>query len=92
MSDYPEHDKLVAISDKSQVIGSFIEWLENEKEIRLCTFVPARREDRIWIAEGYTPINESINDLLAEFFNIDQNKINQEKENMIKKLQELKSH
>ncbi len=27
MSDYPEHDKLSAISDKSQAIGEFLDWL-----------------------------------------------------------------
>lgn len=28
MSDYPEHDKLHAISEQSQVCGEFLEWLQ----------------------------------------------------------------
>lgn len=28
MNGYPEHEKLRAISDKSQAIGEFLEWLE----------------------------------------------------------------
>lgn len=28
MSEYPEHDKLRAIRDKSQAIGEFLDWLE----------------------------------------------------------------
>ena len=34
-SKYPEHEKLSAISDKSQACGEFIEWLGYEKGIVL---------------------------------------------------------
>ena len=40
MSDYPEHDKLSAISDQSQACGEFVEWL-NSRGISLMTW----RED-----------------------------------------------
>lgn len=30
MSDYPEHDKLVAVKEQSQAIGEFIEWLPSQ--------------------------------------------------------------
>jgi len=30
VSDYPEHDRLAAISDQSQVCGEFLEWLQSE--------------------------------------------------------------
>jgi len=30
VSDYPEHDKLQAISDRSQAIGEFLEWLQDK--------------------------------------------------------------
>lgn len=30
MSDYPEHDKLSKIKDRSQAIGEFLEWLSGQ--------------------------------------------------------------
>ena len=30
MSDYPEHDRLAAISDQSQTCGEFLEWLQED--------------------------------------------------------------
>jgi hypothetical protein len=30
MSDYPEHDKLTKVSDESQSIGAFLEWLSTQ--------------------------------------------------------------
>lgn len=33
MSQYPEHDKLHVIVDKSQTIGQFVDWLHEEQNI-----------------------------------------------------------
>ena len=30
MSTYPEHEKLRAVKDRSQTIGEFVEWLEDQ--------------------------------------------------------------
>lgn len=30
MTDYPEHDKMLAVQDKTQAIGEFVEWLESQ--------------------------------------------------------------
>lgn len=44
MSKYPEHDKLSEVSDKSQVCGEFLEWLQGGYEgspspsIQLCVW------------------------------------------------------
>ena len=32
---YPEHEKLKAVAHESQTVGSFLEWLENEKHVEL---------------------------------------------------------
>lgn len=35
MSDYPEHDKLMAVREESQTLGEFIEWLPTA-DLRIC--------------------------------------------------------
>jgi hypothetical protein len=88
---YPEHEKLHAITDKSQAIGEFVDWLDAEKSIVL-----ARRHehgDDCRSEEGFLMCGYSTNDLipagvriqtlLAEFFGIDEEKIEREKREML---------
>lgn len=35
MSEYPEHDKLTKVSEKTQAIGDFLEWIGAERSARL---------------------------------------------------------
>lgn len=123
MSDYPEHEKLQSISDHSQVIGEFVEWLAGEKGIHLgewerqidCGWrsastvggVPRLRcragqlithmgeengdECEVCDGTGYVerieprmfPVNRGITNLLADFFDIDLDKIEVEKRAML---------
>lgn len=69
MSDYPEHDKLSAISDQSQTIGEFLDM----GDWTLCRF------DREW--DEFRPV--SIEAALAEWFGIDRAKIAAEKDAML---------
>lgn len=77
MSEYPEHEKLKAIADKSQAIGDFLEW--------------ATQTHGLWLAEpvpnslhGYfAPTGKRTVGLLAEFFDIDEDKIEAEKRAML---------
>ena len=73
--EYPEHEKLSKIKNESQAIGEFVEWLEG-KGIELCAIPPE-------FDHTYLPIHRSINDLLAEHFSIDLDKIEQEKRQML---------
>lgn len=70
MSDYPEHDKLSAISDQSQVIGEFTDWAMGKGYIEKPSFKPTQ-------------------DILAEFFGIDQEKLEEEKRAMLASLRQL---
>ena len=102
-SNYPEHDKLAAISDKSQVIGEFLDWVADEKKIIRARWL---EKETNWVEgdEGfgtryheehdavgrYETIREhlaqdttSVQDLLAEFFNIDRDIIETEKRQML---------
>lgn len=86
MSDYPECDKLSSISAESEKIGEFIDWLSSQG-IQLCTWVENHR--KIITGGDYFPTNMNITELLAQYFDIDLQKIEQEKRAMLDKLREL---
>ncbi len=75
---YPEHEKLQKIQDKTQTVGEFLDWLVNEREVVLAKWIDGTLEERL------APINPSIQDLIAEFFGVDQNKLEAEKRAMLK--------
>lgn len=82
-SCYPEHDKLLALSDKSQVIGEFLQWLRSEgMEIAYWRTSPNAVEPRL------TVLSKSINSLLAKYFDINQDKLDREKADMVRRLRE----
>ena len=72
MDRYPEHEKLKAVSDKSQSIGEFIEWLQHEKGIELAEWGGSR-------GTALVPCMQSMISLLAEFFGIDRDILESEK-------------
>lgn len=86
---YPEHEKLQAIRDKSEAIGDFIEWLRNIKKFTLAKWYKMTDdedgEDRLM------PEFPSIEKLLAEYFNIDLNKLAAEKMAMLEECRKANS-
>jgi len=78
MSDYPEHDKLSAVADKTQAIGEFFEWLES-KGIFLARYVEG---------SNYPRHVHGFRDLLAEWAGIDENKLEAEKRQMLANLRQ----
>jgi len=82
----PECEKLNAAAPYSQKIGEFIEWLHT-KGICLAEWV----EDSEYPDEDegdLRSIRTNKQDLLAEFFEIDMNKVEKEREQMLAYLQE----
>lgn len=73
--EYPEHDKLQAVKDKSQMCGEFVEWLENVKGIHLAEWAV----DDDFLLRTAT----SVERLLAEFFEIDLDALEAEKRAML---------
>lgn len=72
MTNYPEHDKLYAIHNQSQIIGEFLTWLNSQGySIEF---------------EGMEIGELSFNGLLAEFFEIDLKKIETEKREILAEL------
>ena len=96
---YPECDKIVAAHDKSQVIGEFLDWLKS-RGIRLGQWKPTPSElvlnrmtgkripadDEETFVEYFT----SKEKILAEFFGIDLNKVEEERRAMLESIRKKK--
>ena len=82
-----ECEKLSGVADLSQPIGEFLEWLNGQSNVVLAKWVTQRNyfadEENILI-----PIDESINQLLAEYFDIDLDKVEKERSALLKWIQE----
>lgn len=90
-SVFPEHEKLRAVADKSQAAGEFLDWLLEEKGYSLGQYhqhadacydeddkrVCGRSKDTLY------PACPRVTDLLAEFFGIDKEKLEEEKRAML---------
>jgi len=72
--EYPMHEKLKTVATLSQICGEFLEWLEC-RGLRLAK----------WEEDGETlvPTQTSRTQLLAEFFEIDLDALEQEKRHML---------
>lgn len=69
---YPELERMNAISKESQTCGEFLVWLREEKKFTLCQTVTSSN----W---AYHPVHVDMTKLLAEFFRIDLNKVEEER-------------
>lgn len=99
MSGYPMHDKLIAVKDQSQAIGEFLEWLTTEKSVCLADRTSVGGIGRRVVTwhlkaafgrtgdEGECPSVEVLSDdpvkLLAEYFEIDLDVLEDEKRAML---------
>lgn len=66
----PEIDKMRDVREKSQLIGNFLSWLEEEK-YSICLWDIKHKE--------YEPTRLRIEQLLAKYFEIDLDKAEKEK-------------
>lgn len=92
--DAPECEKLSKVAPVSQKVGEFVDWLRDEKKISLamrhdhtpdCYFTG--RQPDCGMEEGdlfYAHANMTT--LLAEFFGIDLNKVEQERRAILESL------
>ncbi len=78
---YTEHEKLKAIKDQSEAIGQFLEW-QTSKDRDLCQF-NSKHDDYLPLFHG------SIEKILAEYFEIDLQKLEEEKRQMIEECRKL---
>ena len=83
---YPEHEKMKEVQEDSQIIGEFLEWLKSEYE--LCIFREGidnclACEEEI---DGYIPVSLKIEKILADYYDIDLDKIEKEKRQMLEEI------
>jgi len=83
VSEYPEHDKLTAVNDKTAAIHDFVEWMMSTYHARFMTYRDT--ED----FEGWTEPDRYFDVWLAEWADIDMRKIEDEKRAMLAKQREL---
>ncbi len=92
MAEYPEHEKMKAVKVESQAIGGFIEWL-GEQGLELAKFHKCgkgcnrdcRREENGTLESH----RYNIQSILAQYFEIDLDKIEQEKRAMLATVREV---
>lgn len=85
---YPEHEKLHAVADKSQACGEFLEWLQARYTIAEYHVHSKHCQDEdgracISSTEELYPTSINVRKLLAEFFEIDEAKLEDEKRAML---------
>ena len=74
LEPYPEHQRLKSIRSKSQAIGEFLDWLATQ-ELTIC---------RIDNNDRYYPCNKPIQLYLSEYFQIDLEVLENEKQQMLR--------
>ncbi len=77
----PELDKQLAVQDKSQPIGEFLDWLTSRKGYTVCFY----KGGESW--REFLPVNKTTETLLAEFFDIDLKKCEQERQALLAEIQ-----
>lgn len=97
----PECDKMLSVRNDSNAIGNFMEWLQGERKLILCReitrkevekSVDAGMEDEIEYKEGdLIPDHTGIEALLAEYFDIDLKKVEEEKQAILQHLRKKTS-
>ena len=70
MSDYPEHDKLLALNSVNQAQGEILNWLQDEG----VHFMQWDAQHEIWVK-----YHKTISEILAEYHGIDRDKLELEK-------------
>lgn len=78
----PELDKISKVRDKSQAIGSFIDWLFQEKNFHIAEW----KKDDEFDEEQLVTINLDINKILEEYFEIDGRKAEKERQGILEEL------
>lgn len=81
---YPMHEKLKPLQGHSQAIGEFLEWCQSTKGWVLAE----RGHDDILSDDVLWPASYQTTDLLAEYFGIDLDVLEDEKRAMLRTIQE----
>ncbi len=76
--EYTEHEKIESVKKESEVIGEFLDWLRQSEEIHFVKRITGKH-----FPEDHRFERFSVEQILAEYFDIDLNKIESEKRQML---------
>jgi hypothetical protein len=83
----PECEKLSKVSKQSDPIGQFLEWLKNARGYKVAEYITDphsyRGEDQILVE-----VKETTEQLLADYFDIDLEKVEKERQMLLNWLRE----
>lgn len=75
-SEFPQLARMEAVAEKSQSIGEFVEWLQ-ENGMSICSTQPGLRGTTFW------PVMETTEALLARHFEIDLPAVERERRKVL---------
>jgi hypothetical protein len=81
---YPECEKMSRCTEKSQICGEFLEWLLNKYCLAKWT-----KTDNSFNPEELVPVNDSIENILADFFEIDLKLVEKEKIQVLEEIRKV---
>lgn len=81
--EYSECEKIGKVKDQSQAIGEFIDWLQSEKGIVFARYHIEGKDPIVDYLKKLIPVHLSMEKTLAEFFDIDLNKVEEERRAML---------
>ena len=76
MSEHPELDKMQSVSETSNKIGEFLDYLFHEKGYVLCYW----RHNNAWNTDHLEMVGSTTEKLLAEYYNVDLDKAEKERQ------------
>lgn len=89
-SPYPEHDKMALVATDSETIGEFLD--SEDHEYVLAEWLRVYEDDQGNLRElaepRLVPVQKSIRQILADYFDIDLKKIEAEKRQMLAEIRE----
>lgn len=88
---YPEHEKVEAVKRQSQAIHEFIRWLSAEKKVHLAEWVPLHEgsDGSQSRAANLHYTRQTLDNLVAEFFEVDLKKFQAEKDQMVEEVMRI---
>lgn len=95
MTNYPECEKMQAVKEQSQELGFFLEWLKNrftlaEMNYNFRAIITDTDDNEESVSGILFPSYKSINQILAEYFEIDLEKVDEEKRQILEEIRSKK--
>lgn len=82
ITEYPEHEKLISVAGKSQMLDEFLAWLSRARAIELC-FAWREQGERTWLPLVEWDKSLNRDQLIAEFLGVNWDEYKAEQEALL---------